>query len=316
MREFGMTQRGEKVHAIDLSAHGLSATVLTLGGILQGLRLDGTAHSMTLGRDTVADYDGAYAYFGALVGPVANRLRDATARIGDKTHRFEKNENGKTLLHGGSTGLHSKIWHIDEDVPESVFLSVDLPDGEGGMPGNRRITARYEITGPGTLRLTVTSRTDTETLINVAHHGYWNLDGSDCVAGHELRITADHYLPADKDTLPTGVIRPVAGGDFDFRDGKPFAPGQPELDHNFCLSRARTALRDVLWLKGQSGRQMVMATTEPGVQVFDHRNMDPLYHGLAIEAQAWPDAPNCPGFPAITLGPGETCTQVTEWRFS
>jgi aldose 1-epimerase len=316
MRTFGTTRAGETVHAIDLSAHGLSATVLTRGGILQDLRLDGMPHSLVLGRDSPADYEGARHYFGALVGPVANRLRDATARIAGRDHHFEKNENGKTLLHGGSNGLHARIWHVDEAADNRVTLSVDLPDGEGGMPGNRHIKARYEITAPGTLRLTVTSHTDAETLINVAHHGYWNMDGSDSVAGHHLRIAADHYLPVDGDTLPTGEIRPVAGGDFDFRDGKPFTPGTPDLDHNFCLSRARTDMRDVLWLTGQSGLRMTMATTEPGLQVFDHSDMDPLYQGLAIEAQCWPDAPHCPGFPDITLRPGDPTTQITEWRFS
>jgi aldose 1-epimerase len=316
MRAFGTTRAGETVHAIDLRAHGLSATVLTRGGILQDLRLDGMAHSLVLGRDSLADYEGARGYFGALVGPVANRLRDATARIGGRSYHFEKNENGKTLLHGGSNGLHARIWHVDEVAENMVTLSVHLPEGEGGMPGNRHIRARYEITAPGTLRLTVKAETDAETLINVAHHGYWNMDGSASVAGHHLRIAADHYLPVDGDTLPTGVIRPVAGGDFDFRAGKPFTPGAPDLDHNFCLSRARTELRDVLWLTGKSGRRMTLATTEPGLQVFDHSDMGPLYHGLAIEAQGWPDAPNCPGFPDITLRPGAPATQITEWRFS
>ncbi|HKL70191.1 aldose epimerase family protein [Salibaculum sp.] len=316
MREFGTTSDGETVHAIDLNMEGLSATVLTRGGILQDLRLDGMDHSLVLGRENLADYEGAHGYFGALVGPVANRLRDATARIGGRPFHFEKNENGKTLLHGGSKGLHAKIWNVDESADDRVILSVNLPDGEGGMPGNRVIRARYEITAPGTLRLTVTAETDSETLINVAHHGYWNMDGSDSVAGHVLRIAADHYLPVDGDTLPTGVIRPVAGGAFDFRNGKPFTPGAPDLDHNFCLSRARTELRDILWLTGESGRRMVMATTEPGLQVFDHRDMAPLHHGLAIEAQGWPDAPNCPGFPDISLHPGEPSTQITEWRFS
>ncbi|MDR9427699.1 MAG: aldose epimerase family protein [Salibaculum sp.] len=316
MREFGTTKAGETVQAVDLRAQGVSATVLTRGGILQDLRLDGLDHSLVLGRNSLADYEGAQAYFGALVGPVANRLRDATARIGVRDHHFEKNENGKTLLHGGATGLHAKIWHVDEASENVVTLSVILPDGERGMPGNRHIRARYEITAPGTLRLTVTSQTDAETLINVAHHGYWNMDGSDSVAGHHLRIAADHYLPVDGDTLPTGVIRPVAGIDFDFRAGKPVTPGAPDLDHNFCLSRARTELRDVLWLTGKSGLQMTLATTEPGLQVFDHRDMDPRYHGLAIEAQGWPDAPNCPGFPDITLRPGDPTTQITEWRFS
>jgi aldose 1-epimerase len=76
----------------------------------------------------------------------------------------------------------------------------------------------------------------------------------------------------------------------------------------------------VLWLTGTSGLTMTIATTEPGIQVYDGRAaMRPghgPYEGLAIEAQNWPDAPNHPGFPSIELKPGETYRQVTEWRFT
>ena len=64
---------------------------------------------------------------------------------------------------------------------------------------------------------------------------------------------------------------------------------------------------------------MVLATTEPGVQVYDGRNSPRPghgdYEGLAIEAQGWPDAPNQPGFPPIDLAAGALLTQITEWRF-
>ena len=81
-------------------------------------------------------------------------------------------------------------------------------------------------------------------------------------------------------------------------------------------------------LKGETGVNLVMETTEPGLQVFDaapigsgdfpgHRGVPEVgFCGLALEAQRWPDAPNQPAFPSVILRPGETYTQETLWRFS
>ena len=106
----------------------------------------------------------------------------------------------------------------------------------------------------------------------------------------------------------------------DFRRGARLAPGSPPLDTCLVLANRRLPLRDVLWLTGQSGVTMTLATTEPAVQVYDARNAPrpgrAPYEGLAIEAQFWPDAPNHPHFPDITLRPGQHWQQVTEWRFA
>ena len=40
------------------------------------------------------------------------------------------------------------------------------------------------------------------------------------------------------------------------------------------------------------------------------------FAGLALEAQRWPDAPNQPGFPPVTLDPGKTYRQVTQGRYA
>lgn len=316
---FGVTTAGAPVDAIRLRAGALSVKVLTRGAILQDVRLDGVGHSLTLGSDRLADYEGVMGYFGAIVGPVANRIGGARAVIGGRDFRFAENEPGRTL-HSGPEGTHAQVWHVEEVTGAAVTLALAMPDGQGGFPGNRRIVARYEVLAPATLRLTVTAETDADTLMNPAQHSYWNLDGSAHWRGHRLRISAEHVLPVDAGLLPRGSVVPVGGSPLDFRNGKALREGAPALDTNFCLSEGREALREVAWLTGALGVTMALATTAPGLQVYDGRAAirpgHGPYEGIAMEPQHWPDAPNHPRFPSIALAAGDTFSQTTEWRFS
>ena len=317
--DFGRQADGRAVGAATLQAGRISARILTRGAILQDLRLAGTDHSLTLGSDRIADYEGAMRYHGPLVGPVANRIGGASAKVGQRTCRLDANE-GPNTLHSGDGGIHAAVWQVAALADDSLTLALNLPDGAGGLPGNRRITAQWQVMPPATLRLTLRMATDAPTLANIANHSYWNLDGSATWAGHGLRIAADRWLPVDRAMLPTGQIADVAGKAMDFRAMRAVTPGAPPLDTCFCLSDARTPLRDVLWLRGSSGIEMTVATTEPGLQVYDGRaairpGRSP-HEGLAIEPQFWPDAPNHPGFPPILLMPGQLWEQVSAWRFA
>lgn len=318
--DFGTTAGGERVQAVRLAAGGLSARLLTWGSVLQDVRLAGVDRSLTLGSDRIEDYQGAMQHHGCLIGPVANRITGARAVIDGQEYRFPANQDGGITLHGGGQGLHLMVWTLADHGPAHALMTATLPHLAAGFPGNRRFTARWEVLPPATLRLTVTAETDAPTLVNLANHSYWNLDGTPTWAGHSLRVAAERWLPATPAFTPKGPVLPVAGGPMDFRRGQRIAPGRPDLDTCLVLSDGRQPLRDVLWLSGQSGVSMTLATTEPGVQVYDGRNaIRPgrgPYEGLAIEAQFWPDAPNHPHFPSIVLRPGEAWTQVTEWRFS
>lgn len=317
--DFGKTDFGAAVQRVSIAAGDLTAKILTLGCTLQTLHLNGIPHSLTLGSDTLSDYAGKLLYFGALVGPVANRLTSAQTTLNGATLRFDPNENGN-LLHGGSIGLHHKIWTIANVTADSVTLTLTLPDGEYGWPGTRQVSATFRIVPPATLQLQITATTDADTLINIANHSYWNLDGTPHWQGHSLQIVADHTLPVDAALLPTGEIAPVADTPFDFRMGRVLTSGQPPLDTNFCLSDAKTPLRDAATLTGASGVSMTLATTEPGLQVYDaQRTARPHktpYEGIAIEAQGWPDAPNRPNFPSVQITPNSPYAQTTEWRFT
>lgn len=316
---FGTTADGRDVHKITLSAGDLSVGLLTWGAVLQDVRIAGVDRSLTLGSDSLSDYEGDMRYHGSLIGPVVNRISTARVRLDGMVYELERNEKGYIHLHSGAQGTHLQVWDVVEVTENSATLSITLPDGMCGLPGNRQVTVTFAVTAPANLTMKVTGQTDSKTLMNFANHSYWNLDGTDTWAGHQLCIAAERYLPGTDDAYPTGEIADVNGTEMDFRTVREIAPGKPPLDNNFCLSDARTGLRDVLWLTGQSGVQMTMATTETGIQIYDGRQAQRpghgTYEGLAIEAQSWPDAPNHRGFPSIMLTPDAPYQQITRWRF-
>lgn len=318
MTPFGTNDDGRPVHRLTIGAGDLAASFLTRGAILHDVRLAGIDRNLTIGSDRIDDYFGPMIYHGALVGPVANRIAGARAEIGGTAIAAAAND-GPNLLHGGRAGTWARVWEVTEHGADHVLFRLDLDHLEDGFPGNRTITARFTARPDNTLRLDLRGASDRATFLNVVNHSYWNLDGSPTWAGHRLRIAAGHYLPVDDGLIPTGEIRAVAGTPFDFREAR-----QPDLnallDHNFVLARAPGALRDVLWLTGESGVGLTMATTEPGMQVYDGgqgtRPGTQRHEAPAIEAQGWPDAMHHAGFPQVTVMPGQTYATTTVWKFT
>ena len=319
MSHFGTTTGGTNVQAIIIAAGEISVTVLTYGAIVQDVRLAGVEHGLALGSDALSDYENSMGYFGAIVGPIANRISNARVRLDGMMYELERNEAGRTHLHSGQQGVHRQVWDVSAQSETSVTLQLRMADGMAGLPGNRVISVTYEVNAPATLTMTMNGTTDAKTCMNFASHIYWNLGGTDTWEGHKLRIAADHYLPVDNMTCPTGEVVEVSGTTMDFRKTQMPNPGAPVLDHNFCLSDAPTGLRDVLWLTAATGLEMTVATTEPGMQIHDAcglaRPGQSLYEGLVIEPQRWPDAPNHPHFPSIAVTPDAPYHQQTQWRF-
>ncbi len=310
---FGQTTAGGAVHRISLQSGALSVSILTLGAVLQSVRLAGVAHDLTLGSDHLADYEGALCYHGSVIAPVVNRITGAQAMVAGHLARFEANFLGRHTLHGGSIGTQHHVWDIADHGDDYAVLALHLAHGAGGFTGGRDVTARFTLTGDQ-LRLDITVRSDAATLWNAANHSYWNLDGMGSFAGHILQLNADYYLPTDAEFIPTGAVVDVTGTPFDFRKPRVLAVNDPALDNCFVLGRAPTPLREVLILRGASGVTLRLSTTEAGVQLYDCRHDG--FGGLAIEAQNWPDAPHHAGFPSIELAPGQTLVQSTAWQFS
>ena len=319
---FGTLPDGRPVQALRLTGGGLTARVLTLGAIVQDLRLEGVDQPLVLGFDSLAPYLDQGRYFGALVGRFANRIGGARFSLEGRDYRTDPNFLNRHTLHGGTDGTHAQLWQIKARRADAALLVLDLASGHMGFPGNLRIEAQISLAHRA-LRLSLRAETDAPTPCSLAHHGFFDLDGRGDIRGHRLKIAADHYLPVDAQLIPTGQIAPVSGTPFDFRRTRPVAPGG--YDHNFCLSDGPRPLRDIAWLTGATGIAMTVATTACGLQFYDGARMSVLhgpdgrrygpFAGLALETQGWPDAPNRPGFPDAILRPDRVWTTQTHYRF-
>lgn len=337
-RVFGTTQDGTAIEAVALAAGGIVAEVITLGAVVRDLRLTdpgGAPRSVVLGLETVADYEAHSPHMGAIAGRYANRIGGGRLLIDGVLHQLSLNQSGRHHLHGGHRGFGRRPWEIAGLGPDWVALRIVSADGEEGYPGNVEATCVYRLDGGTSPALIVelTARTDAPTVVNLAHHGYFDLDGGPDVLDHRLRIDADAYTPVDKELIPTGAIRPVAGTPFDFRTIRPirmFELGERvKYDINFVLADApREVPQMAARLEAaKSGWAMEVLTTEPGLQFYDGAKLavpvpglgGRIYgpsSGLCLEPQRFPDSPNHENFTNAVLRPGETYQQTTIYRFS
>lgn len=283
---------------LTLKSDRLEIEIWTLGARLNGAWHHGSAN-LVVGSETEDEALDANKYNGAVVGPVANRIARGTAELNGQTYTFERNENGITSLHSGADGVHAQVWSIVEQTPRSVILSLKLPDGMGGFPGDRTLVAEYTIEGD-MMTVGFSATTDAPTWINLALHPYWSLGvGRD---GLRLQAAADHYTPVDAEKIPTGEIAPVDGTIFDLRV---LAAPSPEIDHNFVLNGGGVAI-----MLASDTLAMEIRTDAPGVQVYSGKPI-----GIAIEPQHYPDAMHHEAFPPIELSPGTTYRQNSTYRF-
>jgi aldose 1-epimerase len=325
IRNIGISRENQDVFAVDIWNGALSATILSWGAVVQDLRLAGHEAPLVLGFKKFRHYPRYSPYFGAIVGRYANRINKGRATIAGNQHQFDTNFLGKHCLHGGKTSYGVRDWVLSDHAHDFVELRLTDPDGMMGFPGKVDLCARYEITDGATLALSITANCDAPTLFNPAHHSYFCLDDSNDIRGHEICISADHYLPVDDEFIPTGEIAPVTGTRFDLRT--PGLIGDTGFDHNFCLGGAQAPLRQVASVRSpKSGIGMQVATTEPGLQFYTGHKLGPpvtglikqLYgpfSGLCLEPQVWPDAPNNPHFPDALLQAGAVYHQQTTFAF-
>ncbi len=335
VRVFGEVD-GATVHEATIrSAAGAEAKIITYGAAVRDLLVShrGGMQRVVLGLETLEDYVAHSPHMGAIAGRYANRIAGGRFMLDGREHRLPLNFIGKHSVHGGGKGFGKRVWTLAWAAPDAVALTLFSPDGDQFYPGDVTVTCIYRMTESATLRIELTATASAPTILNLCHHSYFNLDGSETVHDHRLLLDAPFMTPVDDESIPTGEIRAVAGTPFDFTVERPLGRtgegGAPfRYDHNFVLDGPRGMLRRAGVLSSpKNGLRMEVHTTEPGMQVYDGGKMSmPVpgldgvrygaFAGMCMEPQRFPDSPNRPHFPDPRLGPGEVYRQVTEYRFT
>jgi aldose 1-epimerase len=346
---FGKLPDGRQVASVTLTnAHGVSATVLAWGAILQSVVLPdraGKRADIALGYDNLGDYLAKPQYFGATVGRFANRLAAGRFKIDGQTFQTPVND-GKNALHGGTTGFDKVLWDVvsvKNGPTASVTLRYVSPDGDQGYPGTMTVDATYSLDERNNLQIEYTATTDKATIANITNHSYWNLSGegsANGAMGHLVTIPAQSFLPTDAGAIPTGEFRPVRGTVFDFRTPRAIGErvrdaGDQQIvfgrgyDHNWVIGREVTPDQHLMSrvYDPASGRGFELWSNQPGLQFYSGNFLDGTSHGksghiyregdaLVMEPQVFPDAPNQRGFPNARLEPGQTYRNVMTYRFT
>lgn len=343
---FGTAPDGSAVDRYHLrNRRGLGVDIITFGARIQAIHAPdrhGELADVVLGFDDVAGYvEHQAAYFGAAIGRFGNRIASGRFTLDGVEYRLPAND-GPNTLHGGTTGFDSRVWAACPiETPHYVGVELTLlsPDGDMGFPGTLAITLRYTLDDDNRIALHYSAICDAPTVINLTHHGYFNLAGAGAgtVLDQVAMLDASAYTPIDDTLIPTGEIADVAGTPLDFR--APTAIGQRieedhvqikragGYDHNWVLgSEGRLDRLAARVTDPASGRTVELYTTEPGVQLYTGNGLGKHvigksgqtygYRGaFTLETQHYPDSPNQPAFPTTRLEAHEKYTQTTIYRF-
>lgn len=349
MKAFGKTPDGRQTHLHTLrNDTGLSVDLADFGAtVVRFLVPDrhGHAADVVLGFDAVEGYARPTGpYFGATIGRCGNRIAHGRFTLDGKSYALATNNSPGGLpchLHGGPVGFDKVLWEAEPlsgGAGPALTFRYRSRDGEEGYPGNLDATVVFTLTSDNALRIEYTATTDQPTIVNLTNHSYFNLagEGTRSVLGHVLTLNATRYTPVNAGLIPTGELAAVAETPFDFRAphtiGERIERANEQLrfaggyDHNFVLDGKGGLSLAATVLEPQSGREMEVLTTEPGVQFYSGNFLDGTLlgknghayerrSGFCLETQHFPDAPNHPSFPSVVLRPGETYKSMTVYRF-
>lgn len=337
---------GKQVSLYTITGGGLTAQITNYGARVVSLWVpdrDGCLRDVVIGYGSIDAYlnNPGERFLGSSPGPVANRIGGATFELDGEVYQLDRND-GENTLHGGFKGIDNLVWDVVEQSGNSIKMQVVHPDGLGGFPGNKSISARFSLTSDKALKVEFEATTDKATPMNLAHHSFFNLSGSghEDILKHVLTINGSAITPVNEALIPGDELVAVDGTAFDFRQPHPIGErieandlqlhNGHGYDHNWAIDMdGSSALSvDATVLDPVSGTFMEVLSDQPGLQFYsgnffgDGKTVDKYgnpvaFRGaFALETQKFPDGIHHPGFPDTVLRPGETYRHTCLYRFS
>ncbi len=343
-REFcGESQTEAPIYVYHLSNNsGMEVDILNYGCIVRNIYVpdkDGNRVDVVLGYDDYKDYFVNDVFFGAAVGPSANRIANAKYSIDGKEFILPINDGPNNLHTDINNGFHKRVWDAEEGE-NFVKFTLKAEDGDLGFSGNRVFELTYTLSEENALSLHYHATSDARTLINMTNHSYFNLSGQDygsCL-DHTLKLNCSRYTPViDSASIPTGEIASVEGTPFDFTQektiGRDIEADNEQLkfvggyDHNFVVDNADGTRRSFATASSPvTGITMHCSTTLPGVQLYTGNFLNHnkgkggkeymKRDGFCLETQFFPNSINQEGFPDSVFGPDREYDAITVYQFS
>ncbi len=343
--DFQTTVNGKKTDLYILkNSEGNEVAITNYGGALVAIMVpdrDGKRANVIQGHDNIQDViNSPEPFLSTLIGRYGNRIKEGRFTLHGKEYQLAIN-NGPNALHGGPKGFHACVWNAIQMSENTLVLNYVSAYGEEGFSGELKTTVVYSFTDDNEFVIEYLATTNKQTIINLTNHGFFSLSGianpTPTIDNLICEINADFYIPIDNTSIPTGEILKVEGTPFDFRKPKPVGQdinadneqikNGAGYDHCFVLNKKEPGELSFAAkiTEPVTGRTMEVYTTEPGVQLYTDNWADgykgqngatfPRRSGICFEAQHFPDSPNRPYFPPVSLKPGEQYKQKTIYKF-
>ncbi len=325
------------------NTRGMEARITNYGAVITAIRVpgrDGNKADVVQGFDRLQDYTSPdyHGRYGAVIGRFANRIKDNSYRINNQTYHVTR--DAYIFNESENKPYDERVWSAETRDGEEPQLILSLIDRNGtmGFPGTLRVSVTYTLTKNNVLRIAYRARSDKDTIISLTNHAYFNMagDAAGSVLDQLLTVNADAITAVDDKNVPTGQMRAVAGTAFDFRTPTPIGAhiNDPDpaiqrakgFDQNYAINGTPGKLRLAARLEDpKSGRVLEEWTTQAGLQLYSANYPPPtvaaakgyaIHSAVALEAQAFPNAPNIPSFPSALLPRDTIYSEVTEYRFA
>jgi aldose 1-epimerase len=330
---FGNLPDGGVIDSCELTnKNGMQLKVITYGATITSLKIplkNDKFLDVVLGFDTMEAYLNSFQlkgapYFGATVGRYAGRINNSAFSLNGKSIDLNSNNNGHSL-HGGNSGFSQKQWkikNVTEGKNPSITLSYFSPNGEENYPGDLSVDLTYTLSDDNELIIEYVATTSEDTVINLTHHSYFNLDGhNSTILEQDLSINSNKILETNEHNIPTGQFLNLENNLFDFNQAKKCPQ---TIDTTFILNDGEKISASLFSPK--NNLEMLVYTNQPAVHIYvggncfnvikGKENAD--YHplsGICFETQNFPDAPNHDHFPNAILKKDEVYQHKTMYKF-
>ncbi len=288
--------------------------------------------NLILNLGSKENYRYKHASVGSTCGRYAGRISNSKFKIGNKKFILNANE-GKNILHGGKIGFSILPWKKLSQTKDKIVYQLHSKDDDQGFPGNLVVNCTYQIRNKF-LIIKYKYKSNKSTHVNLTNHSYWNLEKNKkkMIYHHELKLNSYKYLQINKNLIPTGRFKNVKKTIYNFLNFENFGKKlnyfkKKKLDIKFQgFDTTFVIKKNIRNLVGSlrnnnSNIRVDFFSNLPAVQLYSAQNLNYKkklfpYHGICLETQYFPDAPNKKNFPSTLIKPNKRYTCFTKIKIN